>query len=97
MNYETNNWFIKCLQKEARRRYRSNDKVRFFTEQRKGRGKGIVFTPNFQKGQIIDYQPDARRYIINDGNTDHSIHPRNIVPDNFGRTSTETTNNGTVI
>ena len=84
MIHDTNNWLITVLRKDARR-YRSNDRVRFFTEERKGRGKGIVLTPNFQKGHVVEYNPDSRRYVVTDGNQNFDVHPRNIVPDSFAR------------
>lgn len=79
-----NNWISKIINKEARR-FKPNDRVRFFTQNRKGHGKGIVLTPNFQRGSVINYDSSSRRYIVNDGNENHEVHPRNIMPESFVR------------
>jgi hypothetical protein len=79
------NWLINILTKEARR-YKENDRIRYFVQNRKGKGKGIVLTPNFQKGTVVKYNPDVRRYVVRNDVGEHSdVHPRNIVPDNVGR------------
>lgn len=77
------NWFIHVLQKEARgRRYRPNDAVRYFSDSRKGKGKGIVLTPPMSYGRVKEWDQDTKRYKIlhNDG-TETDVHPRNIIPD----------------
>lgn len=81
------NWLENILIKEARsRRFQSNDRVRFFTEQRKGTGRNIVLTPNFQKGTILEYKPDTKRYVIqNDKGETFEVHPRNAMPETVNR------------
>lgn len=72
------NWLIKY----CRRRFKPNDKVRFFTDTRKGKGKGIVLTPNFSKGEVLDYDPEQKKYVVIDKNKKPMpIHPRNIYLD----------------
>ncbi len=86
------NWFIHMLQKEARgRRFRANDRVRYFTEGRKGKGD-IVITPRFMKGTVTDYDAEGRRYKVrgSDG-SDVDVHPRNIVPDSISSRPAEVT------
>ena len=80
------NWFIQILQKEARgRRFRANDRVRYFTEGRKGKGD-IVITPRFMKGTVTEYDSEGRRYKVrgSDG-LDVDVHPRNMVPESISR------------
>lgn len=83
------NWLIINLIKEAKnRRFQPNDSVRYFTEPRKGKGKGIVLTPRFSKGVVVDYDQPSHRYKIrtnNDGIVD--VHPRNIFSDSARTTS----------
>lgn len=86
-------WLIRVFKKDARR-FRSNDKVRFFTDKRKGTGKNIVITPNFQKGHVVDFQSDSRKYLVNDGTNVHEVHPRNLMPDGFSRTVIKDVSNG---
>jgi len=77
------NWFFHILQKEAKhRRYKPEDRVRYFTKQR---GGNIVLTPHFYKGKIKDFNSETRRYIVeHDDGTEIDVHPRNIVPDSIG-------------
>lgn len=77
------NWFIHILQKEARgRRFGPNDRVRYFTEGLKGKGRGVVVTPRFSKGTVVEYNSDLRRYRVkHDDGSETDVHPRNIVPD----------------
>lgn len=81
------NWLIGHLLKEARgRRFESDDRVRYFTEKRKGKGKGVVLSPSFNKGTVVDFDRDSRRYKVkNDRDEILDIHPRNIVPDSVSR------------
>jgi len=85
------NWLVGVLQKEAAgRRYQPNDSVRYFTDGRKGKGRGIVLTPNFSKGTIVDFNKENRRYKVrNNKGEEMDIHPRNIVPDSFHRSPVE--------
>lgn len=79
------NWFTRVLQKEARR-FRSDDKVRFFTNPRKGRGRGLVHTPPMSYGRVVDWDSDNKRYRVVDNSGEHiEVHPRNIVPDTVTR------------
>ncbi len=84
------NWLIGHLIKEARgRRFRSEDKVRYFTEGRKGKGKGVVLTPTFSRGTVVDFDPTKRQYQIRgDGDDVIDVHPRNIIPDGITSRST---------
>lgn len=84
------NWFIGQLVKEAgRRRFRSDDRVRYFTKNRKG--DGVVLTPSFNKGVVVDFDSSGRRYKIkNDANEIVDVHPRNIIPDSVSRISNPT-------
>lgn len=77
------NWLVSHLMKESRnRRFRPNDKVRYFTDSRKGTGKGIVLTPTFNKGVVQDYSSESRRYQIRNSNDEIvDVHPRNLIPD----------------
>lgn len=81
------NWFVTQLTKEARdRRFTANDRVRYFTEQRKGKGKGVILTPSFTKGTVVDYNNKERRYKVkNDKDEIIDVHPRNLIPDSFVR------------
>jgi hypothetical protein len=83
------NWFIDYLIKEARgRRYDVDDRVRFFTRGLKGKGQGVVLTPSFSKGRIVDFDGESRRYRIQNENEEIlEVHPRNIVPDSVGRSA----------
>ncbi len=80
------NWWVRYLAKEAtRRRFRSDDRVRYFTDSRKGKGKGIVLTPSFSKGTVMDYDSDQKHYRIRDHKSEEEflVHPRNIIPDSI--------------
>jgi len=81
------NWLVTQLIKEARdRRFTANDRVRYFTERRKGKGKGVILTPSFTKGTVVDYNNEDRRYQVkNDKDEIIDVHPRNIIPDSFVR------------
>lgn len=71
-------WFSKL----ARRRYRVNDKVRYFTRGLQGKGKNIVLTPKFERGIVTDFDSDTKRYHVqNPDGVESEVHPRNIVPD----------------
>lgn len=76
------NWFIETLIKEARgRRFQASDRVRYFTEKRKGKGS-VVLTPSFSRGEVMDFNSDTRQYSIkNDNNEIVEVHPRNLIPD----------------
>lgn len=78
------NWFIETLIKEARgRRFRSTDRVRYFTEKRKGKGN-VVLTPSFSRGEVVDFNSDTRQYSVrNDDNEVIEVHPRNLIPDSI--------------
>lgn len=80
------NWLINILQKEARgRRFRQHDRVRYFTAPRSGKGK-VVLTPNFGRGRVVDWNGENRRYVVHtDGEEQIEVHPRNIMPETFGR------------
>ena len=88
------NWLISHLTKEARgRRYQEKDRVRYFTENRKGKGRGVVLTPSFSKGTIESFDSDSRRYKVrNDQDEIMDIHPRNLIPDYVGRSPVDSTN-----
>ncbi len=77
------NWLIDGLLKEARgRRFNADDRVRYFTENRKGKGHGIVLTPSFSKGTVVEYDTDNRRYKVrNNAEEIVDVHPRNIMTD----------------
>jgi len=77
------NWLIDGLLKEARgRRFNVDDRVRYFTENRKGKGQGIVLTPSFSKGTVVDYDAESRRYKVrNNAEEIIDVHPRNIMTD----------------
>ncbi|KKL09141.1 hypothetical protein LCGC14_2568850 [marine sediment metagenome] len=79
------NWLVTQLIKEARdRRFNINDKVRYFTDKLKGKGKGVVLTPSFTKGTVVDFDNEARRYRVkNDRDEMIDVHPRNIIPDSI--------------
>lgn len=81
------NWLITHLMKEARgRRFRSEDRVRYFTDSRKGKGKGIVLTPSFNRGTVVDFDNEGRRYKVRSESGEViDVHPRNIMPDSFSR------------
>ena len=80
------NWLINILQKEARR-FNVDDYVRYFSQPRKGRGKGVVITPSFSKGKVLDFDPKMKRYKIFDEKKGKEllVHPRNLVPDSISR------------
>ena len=82
------NWFIRALQKDAtRRRFAPNDMVRYFTDPRKGTGKGVVLTPMFSRGRVVDYDTNMRQYRVwsDRDNAEIMVHPRNIVPESIDR------------
>lgn len=87
------NWLVTQLIKEARgRRFNPDDRVRYFTDKLKGKGKGVVLTPSFAKGIVVDYDNEARRYRVkNDKDEVIDVHPRNIIPDSFTRTPVSNT------
>jgi len=90
------NWLIKTLQKEARR-FRQNDDVRYFTQGRKGKNN-VVLTPVFQKGRVVDYDAEQRRYkIMGEDNEELFVHPRNLVPSSVSRSTSESTSDMPVI
>ncbi len=74
-------WLARLMQKEARR-FQRDDAVRYFTQPRKGRGQGIVLTPSFRPGKVVDYDATLRRYKVWDEDSSEEIlvHPRNLVP-----------------
>jgi len=77
------NWLINILEKEARkRRFTDGDRIRYWTEGRKGKGKGIVLTPNFAKGTVRGFNSETRKYIVEDESNESSeMHPRNLMPE----------------
>lgn len=81
------NWLVTHLTKEARgRRFDINDRVRYFTDHRKGKGKGVVLTPSFSRGTVVEFDRDGRRYRVkNDQNEIVDVHPRNLIPESFNR------------
>jgi len=87
------NWFLVQLIKEDRgRRFKANDKVRYFTDKLKGKGKGIVLTPSFLKGTVVDFDRNARRYKVRNHKDELvDVHPRNLIPDSFAHKSTNNT------
>lgn len=86
------NWLVTQLIKEARgRRFNADDKVRYFTDKLKGKGKGVVLTPSFAKGTVVEFNNEARRYRVkNDKDEIIDVHPRNIIPDSFIRSPAST-------
>ena len=76
------NWLVNILQKEARR-FNPDDYVRYFSQGRKGTGKGIVITPSFSRGKVIDFDQKMKKYKVLDerDNREVLVHPRNLVPD----------------
>ena len=85
------NWLITQLIKEARgRRFNVDDKIRYFTDKLKGKGKNVVLTPPFTKGTVVQYDNEARRYKVrNDRDEVVDVHPRNIIPDSLARAPSE--------
>ena len=79
------NWLIDQLYKEARnRRFNADDRVRYFTERRKGKGKGVVLTPSFSKGTVVDFNKDDRQYNVRNAQDEViQVHPRNLIPDSI--------------
>ncbi len=78
------NWYISRLIKESRgRRFNVDDRIRYFTEGLKGKGKGIVVTPSFRRGKVVDYDPETKRYRVDNGEDVIDIHPRNLVPESL--------------
>ena len=79
------NWLITHLLKEGRK-FNPQDKVRYFTENRKGTGKGVVLTPSFNKGTVVDFDQNLRRYKVkNNENTIVDVHPRNLIPESINQ------------
>jgi hypothetical protein len=71
-------WLIKL----SLRRFKEGDRVRFYTEPRKGTGKGIVLTPNFKKGYIIGFNTETQTYIVKDLLDEvYYVHSRNLTLD----------------
>lgn len=80
------NWLSKVIDKEAARRFRPGDKVRFYTTPHKGTGDGHVLTPVFARGVVQNYDPTTRRYIItNVDGEEVSMHPKNMAYDTVSR------------
>jgi len=79
-------WLVRLMEKEARR-FQRDDSVRYFTQPRKGRGQGIVLTPSFRPGRIVDYDSAMRRYKVwDEGNQEEiMVHPRNLVPNSHSK------------
>jgi len=79
------NWLISHMIKEARgRRFNPQDKVRYFTEGRKGKGRNIVLTPSFSRGTVVDFDTEKRRYRVKNNKDEvMDVHPRNIMPDSI--------------
>lgn len=78
------NWYITRLLKEAKgRKFRADDRVRYFTDNLKGKGRGIVLTPSFRRGKVVDFDTEARRYRVDNGEGIVNVHPRNLIPDNL--------------
>ena len=72
--------WVKNLLKEARR-YRPGDSVRVFTTPRKGKGKNLIVTPNFERGKILGWDPETRMYDIETSRGKIKVRPRNISHD----------------
>ncbi len=82
------NWLVKILLKEAQtRRFRTDDRVRYFTDSQKGKGKGVVLTPRFNRGTVLDFDSESRRYRVKNDRTNEEfdVHPRNLIPDSLKR------------
>jgi len=82
------NWLFKILLKEAQgRRFRTDDRVRYFTDSQKGKGKGVVLTPKFNRGTVLDFDSERRRYRVKNDRTNEEfdVHPRNLIPDSLKR------------
>lgn len=75
-------WLTTLMIKESRRRrFRANDKVRYFTEGRKGHNQ-VVLTPKFEKGVVQDFDQQTRRYLVlDDSGQVQQVHPQNIILD----------------
>lgn len=85
-NTRKSNWLTKIVNKQARRRYRPGDKVRYFTKSQKGTGKGHVLTPPYERGTVQDFDPVARRYsIISEAGETVVMHPKNLTWDTIVR------------
>jgi len=89
------NWLIDGLYKEARR-FNIDDEVRFFLEQRKGKGKGIVLTPSFGRGTVRRYDSENKKYVIWDKKNEKEVevHPRNLVPGSISSRYDTSSGNG---
>lgn len=88
-------WLTRALLKEStKRRFSVDDMVRYFTEGRKGKGRGIVLTPNFSKGKVTGYDPIKRRYTVLDINNNNTseVHPRNMMPERLSPSVSEPAN-----
>lgn len=55
-------------------------RVRVLTHPRKGKGN-IVLMPNYNKGEIVDFDSKKRRYIVKHEDGTSESHPRNIFPE----------------
>ncbi len=86
------NWLINILTKEARR-FGVDDYVRYFSQPRKGKGRGVVITPSFSKGKVVDFDQKMKKYRIFDEKKgeEHLVHPRNLVPDSIPHRNQSTT------
>lgn len=75
-------WLTTLMIKESRRRrFRPNDKVRYFTEGRKGHNR-VVLTPKYEKGVVQDWDPQTRRYrIVDEKGGVQQVHPQNVMLD----------------
>ena len=82
------NWLVQLVHKEARR-FKPNDKVRYFVNPQKGKGRGIVLTPSFRPATVLDYDSEQRRYKIRDNEEGSEVytHPRNLMPEVVSRNS----------
>lgn len=70
------------LYKISLRRFKEGDRIRFFVQPRRGKGKGIVLTPVFRRGIVEGFDAELQTYLIRDElNNIHSVHPRNLTLD----------------
>jgi hypothetical protein len=77
-------WLRDVFTKDARqRRFRAKDKVRYFTDGRRGHNK-VVLSPRFERGVVLDWDPNGHRYNVQNETGDViQVHPQNIVHDHF--------------
>lgn len=82
------NWLIEHLTKEARgRRFYPQDRIRYFTEKRKGKGD-VVLTPSFSRGVVLDFDTEKHHYRVkNNADEIIEVHPRNLIPDGISRSA----------